>query len=98
MYKTSRISEEMNGKISVIDHYAKDSGAGVVSPSCSFYHDPLQHQLSYLARYKANIHKLGSNSFSEPVHVINSEPYVLKCVKAHGKNYTKVRPFLVRHL
>ena len=88
----------MDGKISVIDHYAKDGGAGVVSPPCSFYHDPLQHQLFYLAKYKANIHKLGSNSFSEPVHLINSKPNVLKCVKTHGKNYTKVRPSLVWHL
>ena len=42
MYNTSRISEEMDGKISVTDHYAKESGAWVVGPSCSFYHDPLQ--------------------------------------------------------
>ena len=41
-YKASRISEEMDGKISIIDHYAKEGGAGVVGPSCSFYHDPLQ--------------------------------------------------------
>ena len=78
MYKTSRISEEMDRKISVIDHYAKEGGAGVVSPSCSFYHDPFAVLTFCLARYKANIHKLGSDSFSEPVHLIDSKPYVLK--------------------
>ena len=41
MYKTRKTSEKMNGKISVIDHYAKDNGAGVVGPSCNFYCDPL---------------------------------------------------------
>ena len=60
-----------------IDDYSKDSGPGVVCPSCSFYHDPFRYQLFYLVRYKAHIHKLGSNSFSEPVHLI-SKPYDLK--------------------
>ena len=45
MYKTRRISEEMDGKISVIDHYTEDSGTGVVSLSYSSYHDPLQHYI-----------------------------------------------------
>ena len=45
MYKTIGTREKMDGKIFVIDHYAKDGGAEVVGPSCSFYHDPLQHEL-----------------------------------------------------
>ena len=30
-------------KASVIHDYAKNGGAGVVWPSCSFYHDPLRY-------------------------------------------------------
>ena len=76
MHKTRRISGEMDGKISVKDYFCKRQwGRGCQS---FMIHDPLQHQLFYLARYKANIKKLGSNSFSEPVHVINSKPHVLK--------------------
>ena len=36
-----------------------------------FYHDPLWYQPFYLLRYKAHIHKLASNSFSEPVQLIS---------------------------
>ena len=42
MYNTRRISEDMDRKSSVIDHYTKYSRAGVVGPSYSFFHDPLQ--------------------------------------------------------
>ena len=55
----------------------KDVGPGVVCPSCSFYHDPLRYSLFCLVRYKAHIHKLGSNNFSEPVRLI-LEPHDLK--------------------
>ena len=64
-------------KFVAIDNYAKDGGQVVVCPSCSFYHDPLRYFLFYLVRYKAHIHKLRSNSFSEPVRLI-SKPYDLK--------------------
>ena len=50
-----------------IDHYAKDDRPGELCPSCSFYHDPLRHQLLHLIKIEAHIHKLSSNSFSEPV-------------------------------
>ena len=50
---------------------------GVVCPSCTFYHDPLRHYFFYLVKYKAHIHILASNSFSERVH-ITSKPYDLK--------------------
>ena len=31
-----------------IENYAENGGPGAVRPSCSFYHDPLRHQLLYL--------------------------------------------------
>ena len=87
----------MDGKISVIDHYTKTVGRGL-----SVLHVVFTMILCstnfFLARYIANIHKLGSNSFSQPVQLINSKPDVLKCAKAHDKNYTKVRPSLVSHI
>ena len=42
IYNTRRISEDMDRKSSLIDHYTKYSRAGVVGPSYSFFHDPLQ--------------------------------------------------------
>ena len=48
-----------------IDDYAKDGGLG--------------EELYYLVGYEAEIHKLSSNSFSKPVHLI-SKPYGLKYI------------------
>ena len=44
---------------------------------CSFNHNPLRHELSYLERYEAEIHKLSLTSFSEPVYLV-SKPFDLK--------------------
>ena len=60
-----------------VGDYAKDGGLGVVCPSCSFYHDPLQYKLFYLVRYTTHIHRLASGSFPERVQVI-SKLYDLK--------------------
>ena len=60
-----------------MDNFAKDGGPDVVFPSCSFYHGSLRDYLFCLIKYKARIHKLDSNSFSEPEHLI-SKPNDLK--------------------
>ena len=91
-----------------IDDNAKDGGPEVIWQLCSFYQDPLQSLLLCLVSYKPNIHRTASNGFTSLYPQCETNlmsnyrvielPLQLKSAKAHGKNYIKVKPPLVRHL
>ena len=74
-----------------VDNYAKDGRRGVVCPSCSFYQWSFEALTFYLVRYKAHIHKLGSNSFSETVQTKASSGFVCATKFCAGRKKFEMR-------